>query len=169
MTYVLPILLGLLFLYCFIKKIPAYDYFTAGAGEAVNLVISIFPFLVAIFAFITLMNLSGISAFLCKYLAPILSVLGIPSELAELIILRPFSGNGSLAIVRDIFAKYGADSYVGRCASVVIGASDTIFYVTAVYLSTTKIKKLRFTIPVCLIACFAGSVAACMLVRLFTH
>ena len=123
--------------------------------------------MVAIFVFVELMKVSGVSDWLSIKIAPVLEALGIPAELSELIILRPFSGNGSLAIVRDIYATYGVDSYIARCASVVIGASDTIFYVVAVYFSTTKVKKLRYTIPVCLIASLVGSITACWFVRLF--
>lgn len=168
MNLVLPILFIIIFIYALIKKVPAYDYFVAGSKDSVNLVISFFPYLCAIFIFVELMDASGVSDILCKVLSPALKFFGIPTELSKLIILRPFSGNGSLAIVKDIFIKHGADSFVGRCASVVLGASDTIFYVTAVYLSTVKVTKLRYTIPICIIASFLGSVAACLLVRIFS-
>lgn len=167
MIYVIPVLFIALFIYCIVKKVPAYDYFTQGAKTAFDLVISIFPYLVAIFIFVELLKVSGVSGFLCKVCAPALELVGIPGELSELIILRPFSGNGSLAIVQNIYNTYGADSYIGRCASVVVGASDTIFYVVAVYFSTVKIKKLSYILPVCLIACAAGSIASCFFVRLF--
>ena len=168
MIYVVPILFLIIFVYCIIKNIPAYDFFVKGCSEAVNLVISIFPYLCAIFIFVTLMDVSGISDKLCILCEPLLSLVGIPKELSKLIILRPFSGNGSLAIVKDIFMKYGVDSYIGRCASVVVGASDTIFYVTAVYFSTTNVKKLRYTIPICIMASFCGSIASCFFVRIFS-
>lgn len=166
MIYVVPVLFIIIFVYCIIKNIPAYDFFVKGCSEAIGLVISIFPYLCAIFIFVTLMDVSGISDKLCIICEPLLTSVGIPSELSKLIILRPFSGNGSLAIVKDIFLRYGADSYIGRCASVVVGASDTIFYVTAIYFSTVKVKKLRYTIPICIIASFCGSISACFFVRL---
>ena len=167
MIYVLPIILASVLIYCTIKNVPAYDHFVSGAKSAFDLVLSIFPYLVAIFVFIELLNQSGLSAWLATTLSPVLVTLGIPSELSELIILRPFSGSGSLAILQNIYSKYGTDSYVGLCASVVVGASDTVFYVVSVYFSTIKIKKMRYLLPVCLIACFVGSVAACLLVKLF--
>lgn len=166
-AFAVPVILLLLFLYCIIRNIPAYDHFVKGCSNAISLVISIFPFLVAIFLFVELMNVSGISVLLANFCSPALEFFGIPKELSELIILRPFSGNGSLAIVRDIYAKYGVDSYVGHCASVVLGSSDTVFYVVAVYFSTTKIKRLLYTVPICLIASFVGSVVACLLCRIF--
>lgn len=166
-VYALPILFVLLFLYCLIKRVPAYDHFIKGCSTSIELIISIFPFLIAILIFIELMNVSGISLFLAQTLAPIFRFLGIPTELAGLIILRPFSGNGSLAIVREIFALYGPDSYIGRCAAVVVGASDTVFYVVAIYFSTTKVKRLLYAVPVCLISSIAGSIISCLFCRLF--
>lgn len=167
MNYFLPIIFILIFTYCTIKNIPAYDYFTKGAGDAFNLVLTIFPFICSIYIFVELLDISGLSNIICNSLSPVLSFLGIPTELSKLIFLRPFSGNGSLAIVKELFVKYGADSYIGKCASVVVGASDTIFYVTAVYFSTTKITKLKYTIPICLIASMVGNIMACFFVRLF--
>jgi len=165
--YVLPILFIALFVYCIIKKVPAYDFFVEGAKEAVSLVVSIFPYLCAIFIFVELLSVSGVSDILCTLLSPALEFLGIPSALSELILLRPFSGNGSLAILEKIYNTHGVDSYEGRCASVVVGASDTIMYVVAVYFSTVKIKKLSYILPVCLLASLIGSICSCLLVRIF--
>lgn len=169
MIYILPIILLSIFIYALVKNVPAYDHFVSGAKSAFNLVLSILPYLVAIFIFIELMNASGISKWLAVALSPILEFFGIPAELSELIILRPFSGSGSLAIVENIYSTYGVDSYVGICASVIVGASDTVFYVVSVYFSTIKIKKMRYLIPVCLIACFSGCVISCLLVKLFVR
>lgn len=167
MIYILPIILIFVFLYSLIKNIPAYDNFVNGVKSAFNLVLSIFPYLVAIFIFIELMNISGLSSWLAKTLSPVLSFLQIPSELSELIILRPFSGSGSLALLENIYAQYGVDSYVGLCASVIVGASDTVFYVISIYFSTIKIRKMRYLLPVCLISCLVGSIMACLFVKWF--
>jgi len=168
MIYVLPVLLVLLFLYCFIKKIPAYDHFTKGAKESVSLIISIFPYLVAIFIFVEIMKFSGVSKFLIDTFSPILSFLGIPPELSELVILRPFSGSGSLGLLKNIYLTYGVDSYISRCASVIVGASDTLFYVVSIYFSTIKVNKFKYLIPVALFACFLGSISGCLFVKLFS-
>ena len=61
--------------------------------------------------------------------------LGIPPEITELMMLVPISGSGTIALVEEVFAEFGVDSYVAKCASVVAGGSETIFYISAVYLS----------------------------------
>jgi len=167
MNYVLPVAFILIFLYSLIKNIPAYDHFVAGAKSAFDLVLSIFPYLVAIFIFVELLLRSGVGDFLTKALSPVLKFVGVPPELAELVILRPFSGSGSLGILKNIYLTYGAESYIGLCASVIVGASDTVFYVVSVYFSTTNIKRFRYLIPVCLAACACGTIMSCWLVKLF--
>ena len=76
------------------------------------------------------------------------------------------TGGAVLALLENIFKDYGADSYVGKCAAVIIGSSETIFYVCAVYFSKVKVKSLRFAIPISLVASFFGAVIGCLFVRI---
>ena len=99
-------------------------------------------------------------------LAPPFKLLGIPSEVVQLVLLRPFSGSGSLAILTDVYNTYGVDSYVGRCASVIMGSSETVFYVASVYFAGTKVKKTGWAIPIALACNLLGSVIACLLCRI---
>ena len=114
---------------------------------------------------VELFKLSGLAAILSGFLSPVLQFVGMPSELAEFMILRPFTGSGSLAMLSEIIASYGVDNYITKCACVIMSCSETIFYVVAVYFSTVKIKKLRYTIPISLLASFVGSVFACFVCR----
>lgn len=164
-AYILPILFLIVFVIAMIKKVPIYDSFIEGIKESLRLVISIFPYICAIFIAIELFRISGLSALFTRAVAPVLSAVGIPPELAELLIIRPMSGNGSIAILKNIFTTYGADSYIARCASVIVGCSETIFYVSAVYFSTSKIRKLRYAIPVSLISCLLGAIISCLICR----
>lgn len=148
------------------KKIPVYSCFTQGIAESCKLVFNIFPFIAAIFIAVELLNISGISDILSKWLEPIFDFFGIPKELAKLIILRPLSGNGSIAMLNEIYLLHGADSHIARCGSIICGCSETIFYITAVYFSTTKITKLRYAIPVSLLSMFVGVVVGCALCKI---
>lgn len=164
--YILPILFIGLFLYGFFKKINTYDTFVKGAKGAIKLVVEIFPYIACIMIAVALLRVSGATEFLAKCLAPVFNFLGIPPELCELILLRPFTGSGSYALLNDVFAVYGPDSYIGRCASVILGCSETVFYVATIYLSQTKIKKLGYAIPCALIASIIGAIVACLLCRI---
>ncbi len=164
-AYILPILFILLFLYCIYKRINTYDYFVKGAKGAIKLVVDIFPFIASIMIAVTLLRVSGITTWLTQILSPIFNTLGVPPELTELVLLRPFTGSGSYALLEDVIASYGADSYITRCACVIMGCSETIFYVATVYLSQTKVKKLLYAIPVALLCSIVGTILACLLCR----
>ncbi len=163
---IVPLLIIFLLVYGMVKKVNSYDCFVKGANQSIDLVVSIFPYLVAIFVAVELMKVSGLTALCTIILTPIFSILQIPPELSELILIRPFSGSGSLAVLENIYTNYGADSYIGRCASVIIGCSDSIFYIATIYLSQTKVKKLGFAIPIALVATLIGVVCACLLCKI---
>lgn len=166
-NYIIPVFIVLVLAYSLIKRINAYDCFVSGARQAVDLCINTFAYLVAIFSVVELLAISGISGFLTKLASPVFNVLGIPGELTEFLILRPFSGTGSIGILSNLVSLYGPDSHIVKCASVIMSCTDTTFYVVAVYFSTTKIKKLRYIIPVCLLSAFIGAIIACNFCRIF--
>ncbi len=165
-VYIIPIIFLSIFIYCLFKKINTYDTFVQGAKGAIPLVVTIFPYIASIMIAVALLRISGITYYLSFALSPVFSFLGIPSELCELVLLRPFTGSGSLALLNDVFSTYGVDSYIARCASVIVGCSETIFYVTTVYLSKTKVKKLLYAIPVALVATLVGTIFACLLCKI---
>ncbi len=162
---IIPLLIVFLLAYGVRKRVNCYDCFVTGARSSVELIVSIFPYLVAIFVAVELMKASGLTALMSIVLSPVFSLLQIPPELSELILIRPFSGSGSLAILENIYTQYGADSYVSRCASAIIGCSDSVFYIATIYLSQTKVKKLGAAIPIALFATLVGVVLSCLLCK----
>ncbi|MBR7172742.1 MAG: hypothetical protein IKD36_03005 [Clostridia bacterium] len=165
-AYIIPIFIMFVLIFSLFKKINAYDSFVSGGRQAVDLCINTFPYLVAIFSVVELLSISGLSTVLSQATSPIFKLFGVPSELTEFLILRPFTGSGSMGMLSRLFAKYGADSYISKCACVIMSTSETTFYVVAVYLSTVKVKKLRFVIPVCLLSAFIGAVLSCFFCRI---
>ncbi len=163
--YLLPVLILFTFVYAKMKKVNVYSSFIGGAKQSIPLVVSIFPYLVTIMIMVQFIRISGLASLIAHFISPAFNLIGIPSELCELVLLKPFSGNGSLAILNDIFSTYGVDSYIGRCASVIVGSCDTVFYVTTLYLSQVKVKRLFYAVPCALIATLAGTVISCLLCR----
>lgn len=163
--YFIPILFLTIFILALIKKVKPYDAFTLGAKSAIPFAVSIFPYLVTIFVLTELFEVSGISNAVSNFLSPLFTLLGIPTELTKLVLIKPFSGNGALAILNEIFTKYGVDSYLSRCASVIYGSSETVFYVAAVYFAGAKTKNLSKPIIISLIASFFSCVFACFICR----
>ena len=164
-SYIIPVLIIFLFVYAFIKKVNVYKSFIDGAKGAIGLCIDIFPYICAILCAVALFRASGLSNALIHIISPIFNFLGIPTEVCELVLLRPFTGSGSFAILNDIYATYGADSYIARCASCIAGSSETLFYVTTVYTAKTSIKKLSYAIPVGLLASIFGAIISCLVCR----
>lgn len=165
-VYILPILILFLFVYSFYKKVNVYKSFVDGAKGAFELCLDIFPYIVAILGAVALFRVSGISGFLIKLLSPFFNLLGIPTEVSELVLLRPFTGSGSFALLNDIYATYGVDSYISKCASCIMGSSETLFYVSTVYTAKTSIKKLSYAIPVGIIASLFGAVVSCLICKI---
>jgi spore maturation protein B len=111
---------------------------------------------------------SGAAELLSKLLYPILNKVGVPSELAPLLIVRPLSGSGATALLTDVFEKHSPDSFIGLCASVISGSSDTVFYVTALYMSGADATKSRYALPCAIVIMIIGILLSCILVRFTT-
>lgn len=163
--YLLPLFVLITFVYAKTKKVNVYGSFINGVKQSPSLVIDIFPYIATIMIMVELIKISGLSLMLSKLISPVFNLLAIPSELCELVLLKPFTGNGSLAILNDLFTNYGVDSYIGRSASVIVGSCDTVFYVTTLYCSQTKVKKLLYAVPVGLIATLIGAIVSCLVCK----
>ena len=166
MQYFIPVLFVFIFIYSAVKKVKPYDTFVGGAKNAISFAFSLFPYLLAIFILTELFEISGISSLVSRLVSPVFSLFGIPNELTKLVLIKPFSGNGSLAVLTEIFNTYGVDSYLARCASVIYGSSETVFYVAAVYFAGAKTKKLTLPIIISLIASFCSCVFACFICKI---
>ena len=165
MSLLLPFVFIAAFVCAFVKKVNAYGSFIQGAKEAVPLAVSLFPFLAAVIIAVELMRASGLYNVFNFVFSPLLKLLGIPEELSQLALLRPFSGSGSLALLNDVFTAYGPDSYVGRCASVMFGSTETVFYIATVYFSGTKVRKLGGALVIALACCVLSAALACLLCK----
>lgn len=166
-SYVVPVLFIIVLITSLIKKKDPYAHFVDGSRSAVNLMVSVFPYLLTIMMCVRLFRATGVSGAVSQFIAPVFEFFGFPSQCTELILIRPLSGAGSLALLDDIYTTCGTDTFVGRCASVIYGSSETVFYVSSIYMSQSKTKKLSYAIPVALISSFIGSAIGCFLLRRF--
>lgn len=164
-AYLLPAFIALNFIVGAMRRVPVFDAFIEGAKEAVSLAVRIFPYLAAVLIAVSLFKESGLSVLLARAASPLFDILGIPPELTELIVVRPMSGTGSIGLLAEVYRTCGADSYAARAASVIVGSSETVFYVAALY-GGGKVKKYKGAIAIALVATFAGTVISCLLCRL---
>ena len=142
------------------NKVKVYDAFMDGAREGLVTVFKIFPALVGLIVSIGMLRASGTLEIITNFLKPVTNLISMPSEVVPLALMRPLSGSGAIAVITDIFKNHGADSYIGRCASVMMGSTETTFYTIAVYFGSVGINKVRHTIKSALIADFTGMVFA---------
>ena len=164
-SFVIPLLLAFISAWALREKINVYEAFTDGAAEGLRVLLRIFPHLLVLLTAIAMFRASGGLDLLTQWLRPILEAVGIPSETAALVLLRPFSGSGGLANGSELIATYGPDSAIGRTAAVMLGCTETTFSTIAGYFGAAGIKKLRHTIPAALVADIAGFLAAAWCVK----
>lgn len=155
-----PLLLLLGLLAAVWKDVDAYGALTDGARKGLGLLRDIFPALLILFPALALLRASPLPDQLEARFAPLLLRLGIPPETGPLLLLRPFSGSAALAEAAELIGRFGPDSLIGRTAAVMVGSSETTFYVAAVYLAASGGKSRRWAIPAALcadLACFLSA------------
>lgn len=165
--YIIPVMIALIILFGFFKRVPCFDCFLEGAKQGLISTYKIAPSLIGLIVAVTMLKASGALDMLVHFIEPAAAFLGFPAEVMPLALLRPVSGSGSTAILNTILKDYGPDSLIGRCASVMAGSTETTFYAIAVYYGAVGVKKIRHTVPAALCADFAGMVMAVLSVRLF--
>ncbi len=166
-SLILPLLLLFCALLLFFHKKPLYEELELGIREGERLTLSIFPSLLLLSVGTSMLSASGFPALLSAPLAPLFGLLGIPRDALPLILLRPFSGSGSTALLEGLFSRYGADSEVGTFASVFAGSSDTFFYVVSLYFSSVGLKRGRYALPLCALTMLLSLLLSAAVCRLF--
>lgn len=142
------------------KKIPIYEVFTNGAKDGFKIAINIIPYLVAIIVAISMLRASGAIEMCANLFAPILTKCHIPADTLPLMIVRSLSGSAALGVFSDIANNLGPDSYATKLAAIMVGSSETTFYVLAVYFGAVGISKIRYALIVGILADLIGIIAA---------
>lgn len=169
-AWTLPVIIAFIPAYAYIfRKIPVYETFIDGAKGGLPTVIKLMPHLVGMLVAVSVFRESGALDLLISALNPLLIPLGVPPEFLPMALLRSISGSGSMAIMTDIFQAHGPDSYLGKLASTMQGASDTTLYVLTVYFGSVGIRNARYAVKVGLLADLASVIAALTVVHLIFH
>ena len=153
-------------LYGLFKGVDVFSAVVDGVKDGLRVVLKIFPPLVALLTAVYMLRASGVLDAFTSLISPALGLLGIPAETGALMLLRPVSGSGALAVAGDLIAQYGPDSLIGRTASVMLGSTETTFYVIAVYFGAAGIKRTRYAVPAALCADLTGFIMSALTVRL---
>lgn len=158
--WALPVIILLILTMGLIKKVPLYEVFTDGAKEGFKVSVNIIPYLVAIIVAISMLRASGLIETAGAILAPLFSRFNVPVDIIPIMIVRSLSGSAALGIFSDIAHSLGPDNYATTLSAVMVGSSETTFYVLAVYFGAVGISKLRYALLVGLIADVIGIITA---------
>ena len=152
------------------KKINVYDAFIEGAKEGFHTAVTIIPYLVAILVGIGVFRASGAMDWLIYAIGWLIEQCGIDTDFVGALptaLMKPLSGSGARGMMVDAMTQYGADSFVGRLASIFQGSTDTTFYVLAVYFGSVGIRHTHHAVTCGLAADLAGIIASIVICYLF--
>lgn len=162
----IPALLAFFPLYAGLRGLAVYEEFVEGAKEGFTVAVRIIPYLVAMLVAIGMFRGGGGIDLLTRWLKPTLDLVGFPTELLPLALMRSLSGSGSLGLFTDLARTLGSDHLITRMAGTIYGSSETTFYVIAVYFGSVGVQRTRHAVPAGLIADAAGIIASVIICRL---
>ena len=165
--YTLPVIILAILLCAVFKKIPVYETFIEGAKDGIKVCGNIIPYLVAIIVAISMLRASGFLEFLASHCSAILTAIHLPSDVLPLTIVRSLSGSASLGVFTDIIQNNDVNSYTAKLSAIMLGSSETTFYVLAVYFGSVGIKKFRYAIFTGLFADLMGIAFAILVANFF--
>lgn len=160
--FIIPLITLIVIVYGIIKKVNIYDEFIEGIKEGLDISLSIFP---SMFAIIISVSVFVKSNFLNDFIS-LIDISLFPKEILPIAILRPISSSSSLMILNNILSTYGPDSLIGKISAIITGSTDTTIYIIGLYYSSIKIKKIRYSLIVGLLADFACVVISILIVNI---
>ena len=163
--WMIPFVILIIILAAARKRVPMYESFVVGAKEGFDVAVTIIPYLVAILFVIKVFIASGVFDDLKVGITWVMAQVGLGAyteslDLLPLAFTRPLTGGGARGIMLEIFDQHGPDSFLGNTATLMMGSTETTFYVLTVYFGAVQIKKIRHTLPACLLADLAGLLTA---------
>ena len=166
-NFSLPVMMAFILIFGLIRcRGGVFGIFLCGAKSGIKTAIGILPSLVGLVTAVEMFKASGAADLLCNAVLPLTDMLCIPDKVVPLLILRPISGSGAIALLDNILRQCGADSLAGRTASVICASGETTFYTSTVYYGSVGIKKIRHTLAAALIADFVSIVASSVTVNI---
>ena len=165
--WAIPLILLFIPVVAYLRKVPVYESFVAGAEEGFKTGVRILPFLIGMLVSIKVFVDSGALDIVSHWLQPLFALLGLDPNFAAIIplaIMRPLSGSGALGVATQLINQYGPDSYIGRLASTLQGSTDTTFFVLTVYFGSVGIKKYRYALKLGLLADLIGLIVSVWIV-----
>ena len=167
--FILPILVTIIIAFGAIKGLNVFDIFLDGAKSSFKTVLGITPALIALIVAVNMLKSSGGLNVISDFFSPISNLLKIPKEVTPLAILSPISGSGAISMFETILKEHGPDSFIGRCASIMMGSTETTFYAITLYYGSCNIKNTRHTLPAAICADLVSFIFSAIAVKIFLY
>ncbi|MGF7184999.1 spore maturation protein B [Desulfitispora alkaliphila] len=164
--WTVPLLLLIIPLVGYLRGVKVYEAFVEGAEQGFTTAIKIIPFLVGMLVAISVFRASGAMDIVLAAFLPLMKLIGAPTEVLPLAIMRPLSGGAALGLTAELIQVYGPDSLIGRLASTIQGSTDTTFFVLTVYFGSVGIRRYRHALTVGLLGDLTGFLASIYIVML---
>jgi spore maturation protein SpmB len=153
--WAIPTLVLVIVVWAAVKRVPMYESFVTGAKEGFNIAVMIIPYLVAMLFVVKVFMASGIFDDIKYGLILAMQWIGLGAyteslDLLPLAFTKPLTGSGARALMIEMFKQHGPDSFLGMTASIMMGSTETTFYLLTVYYGAVQIKKVRHTLAACL-------------------
>lgn len=165
--WALPAIILIILTVAIIRKVPIYEAFIEGAKDGVKVSFNIVPYLVAIIVAISMLRASGAIDSLAVICGGLLEKIHLPADVLPLAFVRSLSGSAAIGVFSDIIANNDINSYTSKLAAIMMGSSETTFYVLTVYFGAVGIKKYRYALLTGLSADIIGIVMAIIVARFF--
>lgn len=164
-SYFIPVFIIFVITFALFKKVNIWEAFTTGGGKGLKCAVTILPSLLGLIVAIELLSSSGLLRDFSELISPVCNSVGIPGEIFPLSLMRCISGSGSMAVFQNILTTHHPDSYIARCAAVIMGSTETTFYTLSIYFAVTRAKKLRYCLLCALLADLTGSIVGCLICK----
>lgn len=166
MTYIsniiLPLITLIVIIYAIYKKVNIYDEFLNGVKEGLKISLDIFPSIFALIISVTVLVKSN----LLNDLISLININLFPKEILPIAILRPISSSSSMMLLNEVLMIYGTDSLIGKISSIIAGSTDTTIYIIGMYYSSIKIKKIRQSLLIGLLADISCVIISILIVKI---
>ena len=166
MTYIaniiIPLITLIVIIYALYKKVNIYDEFLQGVKEGLTITLDIFPSIFALVISVTVLVKSNI----LNDLISLININIFPKEILPIAILRPISSSSSMMLLNEIFQIHGVDSLIGKISSIIAGSTDTTIYIIGMYYSSIKIKKIRHSLLIGLLADLSCVIISILIVKI---
>jgi spore maturation protein SpmA len=153
-----------------IKRVNVYESFIEGAKQGFQVAVTVIPYLVAMLVAISVIRSCGVLDFIVGGIGSFFHLLGVNTDFVPALptaLMRPLSGAAGRGMMISTMSQYGPDSFVGRLACIFQGTTDSTFYIVALYFGSVGISKVRYTIPVSLLADLSAIVTAILISYIF--